>query len=118
MTVLSFSRDTRDFPGESVGKESPCNVGGLGLVPGFGRYPGRGHGNPLQYSCLENHHGHRSLAGYSPWDHTESDMTEQLSTQFILSILRHAFSYPEYIYVHNSQTLETNQTFTNSRRNN
>ena len=49
---------------------------------------------------------------------TQSDMTEQLNTQFILSILRHAFSYPEYIYVHNSQTLETNQTFTNSRRNN
>ena len=37
--------------------------------------------NPLQYSCLENPHGHRSLAGYSPWGHKESDVTEQLSTQ-------------------------------------
>ena len=40
-----------------------------------------GHGNPLQYSCLENPHGQRSLAGYSPWGHKESDTTERLSTQ-------------------------------------
>ena len=39
-----------------------------------------GHGNPLQYSCLENPHGQRSLAGCSPWRHKESDTTEQLST--------------------------------------
>ena len=39
-----------------------------------------GHGHPLQYSCLENPHGQRSLMGYSPWGHKESDMTEQLST--------------------------------------
>ena len=38
------------------------------------------HGHPLQYSCLENPHGQRSLMGYSPWGHKESDMTEQLST--------------------------------------
>ena len=42
--------------------------------------PGRGHGNPLQYSCLENPHGQRSLAGYSPWGCKESNMTEQIST--------------------------------------
>ena len=41
---------------------------------------GGGHGNPLQYSCLENPHGQRSLAGYSPWGCKESDKTEQLST--------------------------------------
>ena len=35
-------------------KESACNVGDLGSVPGLGRSPGEGHGNPLQYSCLEN----------------------------------------------------------------
>ena len=39
-----------------------------------------GHGNPLQYSCLENPHGQRSLEGYSPWDHNVLDMIEQLST--------------------------------------
>ena len=51
----------------------------LGSIPGLGRSPGGGHGNPLQYSCLENPHG-QSLVGYSPWGHKESDMTEQLST--------------------------------------
>ena len=42
------------FPGGSDGKESACNAGDLGLIPGLGRSPGRGHDNPLQYSCLEN----------------------------------------------------------------
>ena len=42
------------FLGSSNGKESTCNVGDLGLIPGSGRFPGEGHGNPLQYSCLEN----------------------------------------------------------------
>ena len=41
-------------PGGSVGKESTCNMGDLGLTPGLGRSPGGGNGNPLQYSCLEN----------------------------------------------------------------
>ena len=54
------------FPGGSNGKESSYNMGDLGLTPGLGRFLGRGHGNPLQYSCLENPHGQRSLAGYSP----------------------------------------------------
>ena len=55
------------FPGGSDGKESACNAGGLGLIPGLGRSPGGGHGNRLQDSYLENPHGQRSLAGYSPW---------------------------------------------------
>ena len=41
-------------PGGSISKESACNVGDLGSIPGFGRSPGEGNGNPLQYSCLEN----------------------------------------------------------------
>ena len=57
------------FPGGSDGKESTCNEGDLGSIPGLGRSPGGGHGNPLQYSCLENPHEQRSLAGSSPWDH-------------------------------------------------
>ena len=40
--------------GGSDSKESACNAGDLGLIPGSGRSPGEGHGNPLQYSCLEN----------------------------------------------------------------
>ena len=43
-----------DFPHSSVGKESACNAGDLGSIPGLGRSPGEGNGNPLQYSCLEN----------------------------------------------------------------
>ena len=42
------------FPHSSVGKESACNAGDLGLIPGLGRSPGEGNGKPLQYSCLEN----------------------------------------------------------------
>ena len=42
------------FPGGSDGKASACNAGDLGLIPGLGRSPGEGHGNPFQYSCLEN----------------------------------------------------------------
>ena len=42
------------FPGVSDGKESTCNAGDMGLIPGSGRYPGEGNGYPLQYSCLEN----------------------------------------------------------------
>ena len=51
------------FPGGSQGKESAFNEGDLGSIPGLRRSPGEGHGNPLQYSCLENPHGQRSLAG-------------------------------------------------------
>ena len=68
------------FLGSSAGKEFICNAGDLGSIPGMGRSPGGGHGNALQYSCLENPHGQRSLEGYSPWDHKASDRTEQLST--------------------------------------
>ena len=64
------------FPDGSDSKESACNVGHLGLIPGLGRSPGEGHGNPLQYSCLENPHGYRSLEGYCPWGRKQSVMTE------------------------------------------
>ena len=42
------------FPGGSDGKESACKAGDLGSIPGWGRFPGEGNGNPLQHSCLEN----------------------------------------------------------------
>ena len=42
------------FPGSSDSKESACNVGDLGPIPGLRQSPGVGHGNPLQYPCLEN----------------------------------------------------------------
>ena len=52
------------FPGGSDSKKSVCNVGDLSPVPRLGRSAGGGHGNSLQYSCLENTHGQRSLVGY------------------------------------------------------
>ena len=60
-------------------KNSPANAGEIrdaGSIPRLGRCPGGGHCNPLEYSCLENTHGQRRLAGYSPWHCKESDATE------------------------------------------
>ena len=63
------------FLGVSDSKESACNAEDLGLIPDLGRCPGGGHDNPFQYSCLENPHGQRSLAGCK-----ELDTTGRLST--------------------------------------
>ena len=55
--MCSFMHDFShmwDFLGGSDSKESACNAGDLGSIPGLGRSPGEGDGNPLQYSCLEN----------------------------------------------------------------
>ena len=60
-------------------KNLPASGGDLrdtGLLPGWGRSPGGGHGNPLQYSFLENLHGQRNLGDYSPWGLEESDTAE------------------------------------------
>ena len=62
-----------------VVKNPPANAGDkrdVGLIPRLGRLPGGGHGNPLQYSCLEKSHGQRSLAGYTPQGQKELDTTE------------------------------------------
>ena len=67
------------FPSGSDDKESACNVGDLSSILVLGRSLGGGHGNPLQYSCLENPHGQKSLVGYSPQGRKELDTTERLS---------------------------------------
>ena len=66
LSVLSILSD-------SAGKESACNVGDLGSIPGLGRSPGEGKSCPFQCSGLDN------SMDYSPWGHKESDRTEQLS---------------------------------------
>ena len=69
-------------------KESICNAGDAGdvsSIPGLGRCPGGGCGNPLQHSCQENPLGQRSLAGYSPWGPRELDTTELLSAHTLQS---------------------------------
>ena len=97
------------FPGGSDGKESTCNAADLASIPGLGRSPGGGHGNPLQCSCLENRHGQRNLADNSPWGRKESDMIEWLSIaqhtrslsiyEFIKEpILTLLHFFPTYIY--------------------
>ena len=61
--------DAKGFPSGTSSKEPDCYAGAAGdggLIPELGRVPGGGHGNPLQYSCLENPHGQRSLARYGP----------------------------------------------------
>ena len=64
-----------DFPGGSDGKASVYNAGDLGSVPGSGRFPGEGNGNPLQYSCLENP---MDRGAWCPWVRKESDTTERI----------------------------------------
>ena len=68
------------FPGSSGGKESACNAGDPGLIPGSGRYPGEGREwLPTPIFWPGEFHGQMSLAGPSPWGYKELDMTERLS---------------------------------------
>ena len=66
------------FPSGLDGTESVGNAGDLGSMSGLGISPRGRHGNPLQYSCLENFHGQRSLEGYSPWGHKQVDTAEAI----------------------------------------
>ena len=63
-------------------KNLSANAGDIkdvALIPGLGRSPGEGNGNSLQYSCLENSHGQKSVVGHSPQGHKEWDTMKQLS---------------------------------------
>ena len=71
-------------------------MGDLGSIPGLGGSPGGGHGHPLQSSCLENPQGQRSLAGYNPWGHKESDTTEGLTRAHICSPCACSFCINRY----------------------
>ena len=60
-------------------KNKPAKAGDIrdvSSIPGWGRFPGGGNGNPLQYSCVESPHGQRHLVGCRPWGSRESDLTE------------------------------------------
>ena len=85
------------FPGGLDSKESSCKVGDLGSVPGVWRSPGGGHGDPLQYSCLENPHGQRSLVGYSPSGCKELGTTERLTLSLLPS--PSSVSHPSTQYI-------------------
>ena len=75
------------FPGGSDGKESACNAGDPGSVPGSGGSPGEGNGKPTPVFLPGKSHGWRSLVGYCPWGHRESDTTERLHFDFSLSCI-------------------------------
>ena len=74
------------FPGGSDGKESDCNAGNLSSIPGSGRSPGEGNGNPLQHSCLENPMDRGTWRAYGLWGLKESDTTERLTLSLFTSL--------------------------------
>ena len=74
MWVYTFSRG---LTGGSDGKVSADNAGDLGSIPGSGRFPWRRKWQPTPVLLPEKPHGWRSLVGYSPWGHKESDTTER-----------------------------------------
>ena len=87
------------FPCGSVGKESACNAGDLDLIPGLGRCPGEGNGNPLQYSLPGESYGQRNLAGYCPWGHKSQSVF--FVTDMLLSginILHCCFLFPHWVH--------------------
>ena len=73
------------FPGRSDNKESAFGARDLSSIPGLGRSPAGGNGNPLQDSCLESPHGQRILAGYSPGGLQELDGTKNNNCQACFS---------------------------------
>ena len=88
------------FPGGSDSKESACNAGDLGSIPGLGRSHGGGHSNPPTPVFLPGEfHGQRSQTGYNPWGRKESDTTEQLITHctFKPDLLHFIYSFNKYL---------------------
>ena len=84
---MSSIKPSLGFPAGSDSKESACNAGDLGSIPGSGRSPGEVNGNSLQYSCLENSVNRGAWVGYSPWGHKKSNTTERLTLIFTVSEL-------------------------------
>ena len=78
------------FPGGSEGKTSVCDVGDPSLIPGSGRCPGEGNGSPIPIFLPGESHGQRSLEGYSPWGHKESD------TKFVCFFIMCCSYFPNY----------------------
>ena len=87
LSLLSFF--TRASQTALVVKNLPANAGDIrdsGLIPGLGRSPGEGNGNPLQYSCLGKSYAQGSQVHCSPWGHKELDTTEPAGTSFFTNL--------------------------------
>ena len=84
-----------------------------GSIPGLGKSPEEGNGNPLQYSCLEKSHGQQSLVGYSPWGRKELDTTERLHIHSTLNIQKTKImaSGPIISWQIDGETMETVRDF-------
>ena len=76
--MILYEVYTPGFPYSSNCKETACEAGDQGSIPGLGSCPGEGNGNPLQCSCHGEFHGQRSLVAYSPWGGKELDTTDPL----------------------------------------
>ena len=83
LDVLPKPNVKLDFPGGTDSEESACNAEDPGSIPGLGRYPGEGNDKPTPVSLPGESHGQRSLAGYTPWGHKESDTTERLTSLLV-----------------------------------
>ena len=83
--------DNSGLPWWLIRKESACQHRRFSLIPGSGRSPGEGNGTLLQYSCVGNCHGHRSLAGYSSWNHNR--VKRDLATKQQLDNLNFLFEF-------------------------
>ena len=84
----------------SADKESACNAGDLGSIPGLGRSPGGGNGNPLQYSCLENPMNREEPGRLQSVGVQELDTTERLSTHTSLILFTLIFIECQLCYRH------------------
>ena len=82
---IHYAQQCAGFFGGSDYKLSACNAGDRGSIPGSGRSPGEKNGNPTPVFLPGKSHGRRSLVGYSPWGHKESDTTERV--HFLSNVL-------------------------------
>ena len=85
-------RNNQDFPGGPAVKNPPANAGKVGEIPGSGRSPGGGNGNPLHYSCLKNPMDKRSLLGYRPWGcRVRHDLVTKQQQKYSIVNMYHMF---------------------------
>ena len=98
---------SRSFPGVSDSKGSAHNAGNLGSIPGFGKFPWRRKWQSTPVFFPGESHGQRSLMGYSPWDHKESDTTERLILHFTNIYLLDAKDATKYSTMQNKEFSST-----------